>query len=101
MQQMLSTFTHRFPGGSAWLCTELPSKHSNCNLSDFQVGHQPQSASRGLEQLLQDFSCQGHALAQVTREKELLGHERAALEARVAAMEQDVQGLSEQLAEAR
>ncbi|XP_027526712.1 centrosome-associated protein CEP250-like, partial [Neopelma chrysocephalum] len=65
------------------------------------ICHQPQSASRGLEQLLQDFSCQGHALAQVTREKELLVHERAALEARVAALERDLQGLSEQLAEAR
>ncbi|XP_039239037.1 serine/threonine-protein kinase STE20-like isoform X2 [Pipra filicauda] len=65
------------------------------------ICHQPKSASRGLEQLLQDFSCQGHTLAQVTREKELLVHERAALEARVAAMERDLQGLSEQLAEAR
>ncbi|XP_027560848.1 centrosome-associated protein CEP250-like [Neopelma chrysocephalum] len=83
------------------LCTELPRKDSNCHLSRFQICHQPQSASRGLEQLLQDFSCQGHALAQVTREKELLVHERAALEARVAALERDLQGLSEQLAEAR
>lgn len=41
------------------------------------------------------------ALANVSKEKELLAHEKAALEARLAATERDRRGLAEQLAEAR
>ncbi|CAM9144037.1 unnamed protein product, partial [Bubo scandiacus] len=53
------------------------------------------------EQLRQESSRQGHALATVSKEKELLEHEKAALEVRLAALQRDRQGLSEQLAEAR
>ena len=70
-------------------------------MSCFQVYRQQESASSGLEQLRQESSRQGHALARVTKEKELLVHEKAALEVRLAAMERDRHGLSEQLAEAR
>ncbi|KAM6113112.1 LOW QUALITY PROTEIN: centrosome-associated protein CEP250-like, partial [Pterocles gutturalis] len=66
-----------------------------------QVSRQQESASSGLEQLRQESSRQGHALAKVSQEKELLVHEKAALEARLAAVERHRQGLSEQLAEAR
>ncbi|XP_053860022.1 rootletin-like [Vidua macroura] len=58
-------------------------------------------AHRGLEKLLQEFSRQGHALSQVCREKAVLAQENAALEARLAATERDLRGVSEQLAEAR
>ncbi|XP_053860094.1 uncharacterized protein LOC128822418 [Vidua macroura] len=57
-------------------------------------------AHRGLEKLLQEFSRQGHALSQVCREKAVLAQENAALEARLAATERDLRGVSEQLAEA-
>ena len=70
-------------------------------MSRFQVYRQQESASSGLEQLRQESSRQGHALAKVSKEKELLVHEKAALEVRLAAVERDRQGLSEQLAEAR
>lgn len=70
-------------------------------MSRFQVYRQQESASSGLEQLRQESSRQGHALAKVCKEKELLVHEKAALEVRLAAVERDRQGLSEQLAEAR
>ena len=70
-------------------------------MSRFQVYRQQESASSGLEQLRQQSSRQGHALAKVSEEKELLVHEKAALEVRLAAVERDRQGLSEQLAEAR
>ncbi|KAK4812731.1 hypothetical protein QYF61_018280 [Mycteria americana] len=65
------------------------------------VSRQQESASSGLEQLRQESSLQGHALAKASEEKELLAHEKAALEVRLAATERDRQGLSEQLAEAR
>ncbi|XP_074746689.1 centrosome-associated protein CEP250-like isoform X3 [Strix uralensis] len=66
-----------------------------------QVYRQQESARSGLEQLRQESSCQGHALAPVSKEKEFLVHEKAALEVRLAALQRDRQGLSEQLAEAR
>ncbi|RMC22477.1 hypothetical protein DUI87_00791 [Hirundo rustica rustica] len=56
---------------------------------------------RGLERLFQEFSRQGHTLSQVCREKAALAQENAALGARLAATERNVQRLSEQLAEAR
>ncbi|XP_071671631.1 uncharacterized protein [Patagioenas fasciata] len=67
----------------------------------FQVSRQQESASTGLEQLRQESSRQGLALAKVSEEKEVLVQEKAALELRLAAVERDRQGLSEQLAEAR
>lgn len=70
-------------------------------MSRFQVYRQQESSSSGLEQLRQESSRQGHALARVSKEKELLVREKAALEVRLAAVERDRQGLSEQLAEAR
>ncbi|XP_074698827.1 centrosome-associated protein CEP250 isoform X3 [Strix aluco] len=66
-----------------------------------QVYRQQESARSGLEQLRQESSRQGHALATVSKEKEFLVHEKAALEVRLAALQRDRQGLSEQLAEAR
>ncbi|XP_031983227.1 centrosome-associated protein CEP250-like [Corvus moneduloides] len=67
----------------------------------FEVSQEQESSSRALEQLHQESSGQGHALAQVCREKELLGREKAALEGRLAAMECHKQDLSKQLAETR
>lgn len=67
----------------------------------FQVCRPQRPAHRGLEKLLQEFSRQGHTLSQVCREKAALAQEKAALEARLAATERDLQGLSEQLVEAR
>ncbi|KAM6288821.1 LOW QUALITY PROTEIN: uncharacterized protein AAHN32_013785 [Aegotheles albertisi] len=66
-----------------------------------EVYRQQESARSGLEQLCQESSRQGHALATLCEEKEELVCEKAVLEVRLAAMEQDRQGLSEQLAEAR
>ncbi|XP_064263316.1 rootletin-like [Passer domesticus] len=66
-----------------------------------KVFRRQRPAHRGLEKLLQEFSCQGHTLSQVCREKAVLAQENAALEARLAATERDLRGLSEQLAEAR
>ncbi|XP_074461573.1 uncharacterized protein LOC141750428 isoform X3 [Larus michahellis] len=66
-----------------------------------EVSRQQESSRSGLEQLRQESSRQGHALAEVCAEKELLVREKAALEVRLAAMERERQGLSEQLAEAR
>ncbi|XP_066038606.1 centrosome-associated protein CEP250-like [Chamaea fasciata] len=66
-----------------------------------KVCHPQQPAHRDLERLLQEFSRQGHTLSQVYREKVALAQEKAALEARLAATEQDLRGLSEQLVEAR
>ncbi|XP_048178158.1 centrosome-associated protein CEP250-like [Corvus hawaiiensis] len=60
----------------------------------FEVSQEQESSSRALEQLHQE-------LAQVCREKELLGQEKAALEGRLAAMECHKQDLSKQLAETR
>ncbi|XP_056371603.1 uncharacterized protein LOC130266321 [Oenanthe melanoleuca] len=60
-----------------------------------------QPAPRVLERLLQDFSRQGHTLSQVCRDKAVLAQENAALQARLAATERELRGLSEQLAEAR
>lgn len=88
-------------GGPGWLCTGLLRKGSSCTLSCFQVSQEQESSSRALEQLHQEASGQGHALAQVCREKELLGREKAALEGRLAAMECHQQDLSKQLAETR
>ncbi|XP_074427910.1 uncharacterized protein LOC141737170 isoform X1 [Larus michahellis] len=65
-----------------------------------EVSCQQESSRSGLEQLRQESSRQGHALAEVCAEKELLVREKAALEVRLAAMERDRQGLLEQLAEA-
>lgn len=65
------------------------------------MSRQQESASTGLEQLRQESSRQGLALAKVCEEKEVLVQEKAALELRLAAVERDRQGLSEQLAEAR
>jgi len=70
-------------------------------LSRFQVYRQQGSASSAREQLHQESSHQGHALAKASKEEELLVQEKAALQLRLAAMERDRQGLSEQLAEAR
>ncbi|XP_074712162.1 uncharacterized protein LOC141937834 [Strix uralensis] len=58
-------------------------------------------SSQRSEQLCQESSHRGHALATVSKEKEFLEHEKAALEVRLAALQQDRRGLSEQLAEAR
>ncbi|RMB94741.1 hypothetical protein DUI87_28854 [Hirundo rustica rustica] len=58
-------------------------------------------AHQGLEKLLQEFSRQGHMLSQVCREKAALAQENAALGAQLAATERNLQGLSEQLVEAR
>ncbi|XP_059692914.1 uncharacterized protein LOC132322438 [Haemorhous mexicanus] len=66
-----------------------------------KVCRRQRPARRGLEKLLQEFSRQGHTLSQVCREKAVLAQENAALEARLAATERDLRGLSEQLAEAR
>ncbi|XP_064261366.1 TOG array regulator of axonemal microtubules protein 2-like [Passer domesticus] len=66
-----------------------------------KVFRRQRPAHRGLEKLLQEFSCQGHTLSQVCREKAVMAQENAALEARLAATERDLRGLSEQLAEAR
>ncbi|XP_009997065.1 PREDICTED: centrosome-associated protein CEP250-like [Chaetura pelagica] len=65
------------------------------------VSSQEESACRGLEQLHHESSHPGHTVAQESEEKDLLVHEKAILEKRLAAMEQDGQSLSEQLAEAR
>ncbi|XP_056370503.1 histone-lysine N-methyltransferase EHMT2-like [Oenanthe melanoleuca] len=67
----------------------------------FRVCRPQQPAPRVLERLLQDFSRQGHTLSQVCRDKAVLAQENAALQARLAAAEQELRGLSEQLAEAR
>ena len=67
----------------------------------FQVCRPQQPAPRVLERLLQELSRQGHTLSQVCRDKALLAQENAALEARLAATERDLRGLSEQLVEAR
>ncbi|XP_064261360.1 rootletin-like [Passer domesticus] len=66
-----------------------------------KVCRRQRPAHRGLEKVLQEFSRQGHTLSQVCREKAVLAQENAALEARLAATERDLRGLSEQLAEAR
>ncbi|XP_023803492.1 centrosome-associated protein CEP250-like, partial [Cyanistes caeruleus] len=66
-----------------------------------EVSQEQESSSRALEQLRQQSSGQGHALAQVCREKELLGQEKAALKGRLAAMERHRQELCKQLAETR
>ncbi|XP_051489297.1 rootletin-like [Apus apus] len=65
------------------------------------VSSQEESARHGLEQLHHQSSHPEHAVAQESEEKDLLVHEKAILEKRLAAMEQDGQSLSEQLAEAR
>ncbi|XP_075269570.1 uncharacterized protein LOC142360521 [Opisthocomus hoazin] len=65
-----------------------------------KVYRQQGSASSAREQLHQESSHQGHALAKASKEEELLVQEKAALQLRLAAMERDRQGLSEQLAEA-
>lgn len=90
-----------FRSGTGRLCTELQRKDSDCVLCHFQVYGQHESARSGLEQLRQESSRQGHALATLCEEKEELVREKAVLEVRLAAMERDRQGLSEQLAEAR
>ncbi|XP_032940478.1 serine/threonine-protein kinase PAK 1-like [Catharus ustulatus] len=66
-----------------------------------KVYHSQQPAPRVLEKLLQELSRQGHKLSQVCRDKAVLAQENAALEARLAATERDLRGLSEQLVEAR
>lgn len=70
-------------------------------MSFFQVSQEQESSRRALEQLRQESSGQGNALAQMCREKELLSQEKAALESRLAAMEQQQHELSKQLAETR
>ncbi|XP_063206426.1 centrosome-associated protein CEP250-like [Chroicocephalus ridibundus] len=60
-----------------------------------EVSRQQESSRSGLEQLRQESSRQGHALAEVCAEKELLVREKAALEVRLAALERERQGLSE------
>ncbi|CAN8175225.1 unnamed protein product [Coccothraustes coccothraustes] len=64
-----------------------------------KVCRRQRPAHRGLGKLLQEFSRRGHT--QVCREKAAQAQENAALEARLTAMERDLQGLAEQLAEAR
>ncbi|XP_068064369.1 centrosome-associated protein CEP250-like [Anomalospiza imberbis] len=65
-----------------------------------QVSQEQDSSSCSLEQLGPESSGQGHALAQVCREQELLG-QKADLEGRLAAMEWLQQDLSRQLEETR
>uniref|UniRef100_A0A8C0U793 non-specific serine/threonine protein kinase n=1 Tax=Cyanistes caeruleus TaxID=156563 RepID=A0A8C0U793_CYACU len=67
----------------------------------FQVSCAQRPAHRHLEKLLQEFSRQGHILSQVCSEKAALAQENAALQARLAATERELRGLSEQLGEAR
>ncbi|KAL9821922.1 uncharacterized protein GJ701_016824 isoform 3-T3 [Geothlypis trichas] len=66
-----------------------------------KVCRRQRPAHWGREKLLQEFSRQGHTLSQVCREKAAQAQENAALQARLAATERDLRGLSEQLAEAR
>ncbi|XP_023804345.1 glucose-repressible alcohol dehydrogenase transcriptional effector-like [Cyanistes caeruleus] len=66
-----------------------------------EVSQEQELSSRALEQLRQQSSGQGQPLAQVHREKELLGQEKAAFKGRLAAMEQQRQELCKQLAETR
>ncbi|XP_068034477.1 centrosome-associated protein CEP250-like [Anomalospiza imberbis] len=65
-----------------------------------EVSQEQDSSSCSLEQLGPESSGQGHALAQVCREQELLG-QKADLEGRLAAMEWLQQDLSRQLEETR
>ncbi|XP_068064372.1 centrosome-associated protein CEP250-like [Anomalospiza imberbis] len=65
-----------------------------------EVSQEQDSSSCSLEQLSPESSGQGHALAQVCREQELLG-QKADLEGRLAAMEWLQQDLSRQLEETR
>ncbi|XP_065547532.1 centrosome-associated protein CEP250-like isoform X4 [Lathamus discolor] len=79
------------------LCKKQPAKRQERT----QVYHQQESAGLDLEQPLQESSGQVHALAGMCSEKKLLVHKVAALEVQLAALEQDRQGLSEQLTPAR
>ncbi|XP_068064403.1 centrosome-associated protein CEP250-like [Anomalospiza imberbis] len=69
-------------------------------VSHEEVSQEQDSSSCSLEQLGPESSGQGHALAQVCREQELLG-QKADLEGRLAAMEWLQQDLSRQLEETR
>ncbi|XP_068064386.1 nesprin-1-like [Anomalospiza imberbis] len=69
-------------------------------VSHEEVSQEQDSSSCSLEQLSPESSGQGHALAQVCREQELLG-QKADLEGRLAAMEWLQQDLSRQLEETR
>lgn len=62
---------------------------------------QEESSSTDLEKTRLESSRRGDALAKVSREKEALVREKAALEVRLGAVERDRRGLSEQLAELR
>ncbi|XP_061298055.1 centrosome-associated protein CEP250-like [Pezoporus flaviventris] len=66
-----------------------------------KVYHQQDSTKLDLEQLLQESSGQVHTLARMSSKKELLVRKVAALEVQLSALEQDRQGLSEQLTQAR
>ncbi|XP_054145278.1 serine/threonine-protein kinase 3-like [Melozone crissalis] len=66
-----------------------------------KVCRRQRPAHRGLEKLLQEFSRQGHTLPRGCRDKAAQAQENAALEARLAATERELRGLSEQLAEAQ
>lgn len=90
-----------FRSDTGWLWARIQRNDQKYILSCFQVYRQQESASSGLEQLRQQSSRQEDAVAKVSKEKEFLVHEKAALEVRLAAVERDRQGLSEQLAEAR
>ncbi|XP_063028785.1 myosin-11-like [Melospiza melodia melodia] len=72
----------------------------SCDISHEEVSQEQESSSRCLEQLSQESSGQGHEVAQVGREEELLA-QRADLEGRLAASEGLREDLSRQLAETR
>ncbi|XP_031983235.1 centrosome-associated protein CEP250-like [Corvus moneduloides] len=79
---------------SGTIRVDAPQSAQHSRSTSGQVSQEQESSSRALEQLHQE-------LAQVCREKELLGQEKAALEGRLAAMECRQQDLSKQLAETR
>ncbi|XP_053788681.1 centrosome-associated protein CEP250-like isoform X1 [Vidua chalybeata] len=84
--------------------TDLQSTPGSLNdssaVSHEEVSQEQDSSSWSLEQLSPEPSGQGHALARVRREEELLG-QKADLEGRLAATEWLRQDLSRQLAETR
>ncbi|XP_056363141.1 centrosome-associated protein CEP250-like [Oenanthe melanoleuca] len=80
---------------------DVPQSAQHSMSTSAEASQEQESLSRALEQLHQESSGQGHALAQVCREKELLGQEKAALEGQLAAMEQQQHDLCKELAETR
>ncbi|XP_050838011.1 trichohyalin-like isoform X2 [Serinus canaria] len=86
------------PGFDTDLHSPAASLNYSRDVSHGEVSQEQESSSWSLEQLSQESSDQGHEVAQVWQEEELLG-QKADLEGRLAATERLRQDLARQLAE--